>query len=433
MYVGTNLITGAHHDGHDGKALFFRGGRIWAKACTITQTLDGVTSDAPANVLWGERMVVSFTPESGKVLLPSTVRVTMGGVDITDTAFRLLTNTIDIPSVTDDVEITAQAAVVPSAYTPLQYITKATHNTAARIVTDYYSTNNTEIEFDIWQVGGSAVYIAHAGFTPQGSGSNTYDFVLRIRYASGSIGTALRWGNTSRTSASGLPGTHAQYTTPNKRCYVFMGKTYHVDNMRVADIDDGSEFVNEDTMIFLGANSNSAGGFQGNIYNLKHSESGVLAHHYIPVAVEGGYLGFYEIVNGTLTPYTSASYYLAPNVILSNSLTNCAATRLSAAATGNTSRAVIGSTWSVKLTPTASSNSTFNHEDAGISLKIGGVDVTNSDNTDGTPYVAYDSASDTYTVTIADVPQESIELTAVAVSGSSNVLNGMQNTENEDI
>lgn len=67
MYVGSDLITGAHHDDHNGKALFFRGSRIWAKTYSVSQTLDGVTSDAPSSVAWGDGLVVSFTPESGQL------------------------------------------------------------------------------------------------------------------------------------------------------------------------------------------------------------------------------------------------------------------------------------------------------------------------------------------------------------------------------
>ena len=107
MYVGSNLITGAHHDGHDGKALFFRGSRIWAKACTITQTLDGVTSDAPSSVAWGDGMVVTLTATSGNKVKADSVAVTMGGVDITSTAYDSATNTITIASVTGNVGIAA--------------------------------------------------------------------------------------------------------------------------------------------------------------------------------------------------------------------------------------------------------------------------------------------------------------------------------------
>ena len=110
MYVGTHETTGAHHDGNDGKALFFCGSRIWAKACTITQTLDGVTSDAPNSVAWGDGMVVTLAADSGTQM--ASVVVTMGGDDITSTAYDSATNTISIASVTDDVTIMAAAAII---------------------------------------------------------------------------------------------------------------------------------------------------------------------------------------------------------------------------------------------------------------------------------------------------------------------------------
>ena len=112
MYVGTHLITGAHHDGHDGKALFFRGSRIWAKTCSITQTLDGVTSDAPSSVAWGDGLVVTLAADSDTQMSSSSVVVMMGGVDITSTAYDSATNTITIASVTGNVAITAAAAII---------------------------------------------------------------------------------------------------------------------------------------------------------------------------------------------------------------------------------------------------------------------------------------------------------------------------------
>ena len=78
---------------------------VYAKHLTITQTLDGVTSDAPANVLWGESLVVTLTASE-----QITVTITMGGTDITSTAYDSATNTITIASVTGNVAITAAVA-----------------------------------------------------------------------------------------------------------------------------------------------------------------------------------------------------------------------------------------------------------------------------------------------------------------------------------
>lgn len=83
---------------------------VYAKQLTITQTLDGVTSDAPSSVAWGDGLVVTLTADSGTQM--ASVVVTMGGVDITSTSYDGEANIISIAVVTGNVNITAASEIV---------------------------------------------------------------------------------------------------------------------------------------------------------------------------------------------------------------------------------------------------------------------------------------------------------------------------------
>lgn len=75
---------------------------------TVTQTLSHVTSNfAPVSVNAGTALSATLTAEDGYTL--DTVTVTMGGTDITATAYNESTGVVSIASVTGNVVITATA------------------------------------------------------------------------------------------------------------------------------------------------------------------------------------------------------------------------------------------------------------------------------------------------------------------------------------
>ena len=75
---------------------------------TITNTLTNATNNnTDTHVEDGEPYTATLTPESGRKFGASSVTITMGGVDITSTAYS--NGSISIPSVTDNVVITAYA------------------------------------------------------------------------------------------------------------------------------------------------------------------------------------------------------------------------------------------------------------------------------------------------------------------------------------
>lgn len=73
---------------------------------SVTQTLSNVTSSfTGSSVSSGDRIVATLTADSGYEI--DTVTVTMGGTDITSTAWNSLTSKVTIDAVTDNVVITA--------------------------------------------------------------------------------------------------------------------------------------------------------------------------------------------------------------------------------------------------------------------------------------------------------------------------------------
>ena len=286
MYVGTHLITGAHHDGHDGKALFFRGSRIWAKTCFITQTLDGVASDAPNSVAWGDGLVVTFTPGQGMALLPSTVRVTMGGTDVTSTAFDFGTRKITLASVTGDVAIEAIGAEVDAE---VEYIEADGY---PRINTGVKVAPTTTFHFEMYINKPNRVVQPFGGRTAYLSNAMS---VANDARSGGADTATWYYGNKSQNFTLISEGWHIFDNTA-------AANKLTVDNTTVAVTGATMASTNEDFFIFTintggGSGGNSGGGLKskgGKMYS-----SGTLVRDYIPVRKDGvGYL--YDTVTKNL-------------------------------------------------------------------------------------------------------------------------------------
>ncbi len=97
---------------------------------TITQNLTNVVSDnAASSIISGSGLTVNLTPENNAVL--GAVTVTMGGTDITSTAYSA--GKVSISSVTGDVVITATASA--ANHTQVEYI--ETSSAKESILTPY--------------------------------------------------------------------------------------------------------------------------------------------------------------------------------------------------------------------------------------------------------------------------------------------------------
>lgn len=90
----------------------FRRNSMAGSVCSVTFHLDGLTTSAPNQVFNGMPYTATFSVLENKTFLPSTVRVLMGGIEVTDNTFNFETNTIFIPNVTGNIEITAEAQTI---------------------------------------------------------------------------------------------------------------------------------------------------------------------------------------------------------------------------------------------------------------------------------------------------------------------------------
>ena len=394
----------------------------------LTTTLENLTLNWDT-LKKGQSFTASFVGEDNNVLLPSTVNVTMGGIDITDTAFRLLTNTIEIQSVTGNIVIAATAAVVDMNYQPLLCIFTREKGSGSNIpsngiILPYKPSSNTKLELDVFLGSNtySMLYNA-AGRNPNTASSDSYpQFYFWTRFTN-TNSYRVSWGN--RTNGNNYINNRIIQT--QKRINVICDRgTFAYENYlgSIQSFESGSTLtswnVNNNLCIFAENRSSSGKTASyncfGGLYRCKVSNYNPTTENYdlildcIPVKRRSdGKLGIYDLVSGTAIINDEntmpSDRYMGPNILTTASLTNCTRTLLSAAETGTTTRAVIGSTWSVKLTP--SSDYTFA---GGVSpqVKIGNVDVTSQ--------VVTNNGDGTYTITIVDIPQEPIEITAEAVA-----------------
>lgn len=124
---------------------------------TVTYNLTSVTADStPASVVEGGSLTVNLTPDTNAVL--GEVVVTMGGVDVTATAYS--NGKISISSVTGNVVITATATV--ANYTQVEYLESAG---GAWINTGYApkTTDTVEVVFSMVRTTWSYIFSEYCG------------------------------------------------------------------------------------------------------------------------------------------------------------------------------------------------------------------------------------------------------------------------------
>ena len=101
-------------------------GDAWANAptaCVVTQTLLNVSSTfVGSSIISGQAFTATLTPDTGYTM--AGVVVTMGGVDVTATAYNSSTGVVSIANVTGNIIITASAAI--NTYSITQTLTHCT-------------------------------------------------------------------------------------------------------------------------------------------------------------------------------------------------------------------------------------------------------------------------------------------------------------------
>lgn len=151
----------------------------------ITKSLTGVTDTNDAvQVAENGSYTNTLSPQSG--LTMKSVVVTMGGVDITSTAYTAATGVISIAQVTGDIVITALAELVVTYNVTKKFINMTDNNSDTEVVSgDGYSTQIS----------------ANSGCTDNG--------ILRVR-----IGSEWAFDETSNSNTSGITYVNGLLTIP---------------------------------------------------------------------------------------------------------------------------------------------------------------------------------------------------------------------------
>lgn len=398
IYAGKRQVLGAFLGTKKVNKMFLGDAVMYAPAQPVTYVFDGVTTTAPSTAPDGEPFAAPLFGTSGKAVLPDSVRVEMGGEDITATAFNLLNNTVEIDEVIAPITITAEGVTAYEGYTPLAYIACVVCGEKGGISLGFKPTNKTKIHAEFMVTGGSKEYMMSEYNIPR---TSTH-YCSLWQYSSKLV---FAWGGTN--SASFTP-----VIPNNKRASVIIDQgllsyTWDgEDETHTNDMRSASTFSGGANLYLFGNKRVAASGCcRGNIYRYRHWEDGVFTRDLVPCREEA--TGEVGIIN-TLSGYFSNSIgagdlYIGPYVASTNTLVDCSIARKSGANTGTTTQAVIGSDWSVELTPSAG----YTFGTSQIVVTIGGVDKTSE-------VASYDSSTGKWTIAINNVPMKPITITATA-------------------
>lgn len=383
----------------------FRRNSMAGSVCSVTFHLDGLTTSAPNQVFNGMPYTATFSVLDNKTFLPSTVRVLMGGIEVTDNTFDFETNTIFIPNVTGNVEITAEAQTISSTllstYEILPYIGEIDFTGSPGLpFTTILPTEKTKLYVSIKMKRSSAYLIMQRG---QSLGTPYPQLAMGDQSGYGRLCWAGR--------RSG--GLTKFYTYRNNRMDIWCDRgvwDIYCKSMNVHRThnyaQEGDTFTATCNLTIMGnTTSTSEGSTLGDVYEVTHWSDDVLTHRYIPVKrISDKKVGMLDINGSNSFVLKDSTYWVAPYITITNTLTNCTATRLSIAETGFASYMVIGKEWQFKYTPTA--GYTFAN-DGLFRVLLNGVDVTST-------AAVYDSTTDTYTVTLTAHWKDNVNITAIA-------------------
>lgn len=268
-------------------------------AATLSTNIVGYNVSGDDDIQYGQPYNIQLTPKTGYQALPWNTKVLMAGVDITDTCYDKSTGTISISSVTGDITIEAEAVEITGGYQPIEWIKKLVNGRYFDL--GYAANVHTEIELDITIPNrANQCVINQTGASASSVGTNEPAFVFRAL----STNNPPRFG-TMKLGDTGWSGSNHPTPPKDERLIVRMGDlkaSYkYPDGTLISSNTWDADTVFEGEVasnIWLFASSSTAnGGFFGEIYRVRHYESGVLVHDYIPVKYGEEY-GLYEIKTG---------------------------------------------------------------------------------------------------------------------------------------
>ena len=268
---------------------------MWEGLIPVSFDFDGVTTDGLSGAVEGESYTAVLAGTSGNKVQESSVIVTMGGVDITSTAYDHSTKTVTIAEVTGAISITAVGRPYDAE---VAYIEA---NGTQYIDTGYMPNYNTKIE-----IKGRYTYSSMTG-------SNSMHYLFGARDKANILYFDYLW-NYYRVSSKNHYDTapdfgniSGQYFYEDKRntdIVVVQSKDgCYVDGTKKLDYSNASQFSIDYSLYLLWCNisdgSETSRTPYARMYYAKIWDNDILVRDYIPVRNNGvGYL--YDKVSGQL-------------------------------------------------------------------------------------------------------------------------------------
>lgn len=309
MYVGENSVIGVALGSQVGHKLILGGAILWGDQYSITKTLtNAVIDNNAASVYYKEPYVATLSGEDGMQIIPSYVKITMGGTDITSTAYNSENNIITIEKVTGNITISAEAAAISADYKPVEYIEVTTKSASNSIVTNYTPNYKTKLVLDVNPIEGYP-NLLYGTVNPNLTASATnpaFHAWIKITNTAGGV----QFGTISRAASSNLrlqTGKRVFFTC-DKGKFTF---TRYGGSVLTYNYSDPSEWTAKSYLRIFGTTFTGASYWgSGKIYRATISEEGTTLRDYVPVKrLSDGVAGLYDTINGA---YISASAYSYP-------------------------------------------------------------------------------------------------------------------------
>lgn len=288
----------------------------------ITNTLSHCTnSNAAGAILDGGSYVATITADDGYKLSGGTITITMGGEDITASAYSggYANGTIQIASVTDDVVIavTAAAETLPEGYTRYDYI----YN-----LTSASDNKNDLIDTGINSIYCDTEYIHEVVLATINISSGTNSGIYGCRNTSGSAGAKngnCFWLNNTDKIAVGYNGVDSGYNLPftwgqKHTVKLDTGKVY-IDGVLVSSpTATRTSYSTSSIRLFGVATAESSySGVHGTMkfYSVMITDSsdGNVIAKLVPCKNSSDIAGVYDLVSGTFHYATNYSNYAVAN------------------------------------------------------------------------------------------------------------------------
>lgn len=317
IYKGSNKTSHVYYRGTEYTSIYLGGLAIFSPTYGITCNLENVTSNAPVSVNSGSPLSVVLVPDTGYQQLPWNTKVTMGGEDITSTAYDAATNSINITEVTGDVSIEAEAVEMSDAYEPVEYITSPYPGNSGSVLNLGYAPNNkTKVVFDVNlkdDTTRNATLLWCANNPNSTAPANRFYAWIKITATTG----ALAWGPNRKAASSILKlkcGSREKFTC-DRGVFTLVRSTGATIESDASSDDVWQETAN---LRLFGAYGQTNYYGSGTVYGIKISEIETIDNvnvetpkkNYVPAKrLSDGVAGLYSIVGQS---FVGAPSYLLP-------------------------------------------------------------------------------------------------------------------------